>query len=128
MKLALVAALVSVFAIQQPSSRSDLERTFVRVYSSGTPGLIAPVVVRNPMPAYNPGALRQKISGDIELELTIGADGRVRDALVKKGVDSQFGLDDASVAAAANWSFEPGRLNGQPVAVRTTVTIAMRLR
>ena len=128
MKLALVVALVSALAMQQAASGSAPGRPFARVYSLGTPGLIEPVVVRNPQPTYTPEAMRAKLSGDIELELTIGTDGRVMDALIKKSLDQQFGLDDNAITAVASWTFQPGSLAGQPVPVRTTVTIAMRLR
>jgi hypothetical protein len=68
---------------------------FVPVYSVNTPNLIAPVPVRD-------GDRSSPIlrSGAVELEITVGTDGRVRDAMVTKGVDGS--LDALAVRAAAN--------------------------
>jgi TonB family protein len=45
---------------------------------------------------------------------------------VKKSLDTVNGLDDAAIAAARQWRFEPARLSGQPVAVEVTLILEFR--
>jgi len=125
-----IGALVGISAVaiawrplsaaqQQPSA------TFIRVYQHDTPGLIAPTMVRQVHPVYTPAAMQAKAQGDISLEITVDADGSVRDATVTKSVEPS--LDANAVAAVSQWTFTPGRLNDVPVAVRQTITFSLRL-
>jgi len=100
---------------------------FARVYPSSTPGLTAPTPISKPSPPYTPQAMQQKVQGAIDLEITVDKDGRVRDAMVVKSLDALYGMDDEAVKAASRWTFVPGRLNGQPVAVRTVLGFDIRL-
>jgi serine/threonine-protein kinase len=52
--------------------------------------------------------------GTVRVELTIGTDGRVSDARILK---STPGLDNAALAAARRWEFQPVRVNGEAFAV-----------
>ena len=104
---------------QQPIS------TFVRVYSEQTEGLLKPVVMGAPQPIYSPDAMRAKVQGSVALEITVDADGRVRDAMVTKSLEPS--LDDNAVVAISRWTFKPGRLNNVPVSVRLTTEMAFRL-
>ena len=85
------------------------------------------MLVRAPQLTYTPEAMRAKVQGTVELAITIGADGGVRDAMVTKSLDVVTGLDDQAVAASAHAVFQPGRLNGRPVAVRITMDLSARL-
>lgn len=96
---------------------------FVRVYPVGAPGLTDPVVVKLGTFSYTTEAMRAKIQGIVELEVTIAADGTVRDALVTKSLDAATGMDDQAVIAAGKSVFKPGRLNGSAVAVRTKISL-----
>lgn len=128
-----VLSVLSLVAVTQwrPAAQAAASQVspsdFVRVYASGTPGLADPIPLQTKNPVYTPEAMRQKVAGEIQLQVTIDAAGKVRDALVTKSLDSKFGLDDAAVVAASEWTFRPGRLNGQAVPVRTTLTMSMRL-
>jgi TonB family protein len=53
----------------------------------------------------------------MDLEITVGVDGRGRDAMLLTPSGSTQ-VDAFAVRAAANSYFEAGRLDGQPVAVR----------
>jgi outer membrane biosynthesis protein TonB len=46
---------------------------------------------------------------------------------VTKSLDDALGLDAEALAAARLWRFEPGRLNGQPVAVFVHLVMDFRL-
>jgi TonB family protein len=68
------------------------------------------------------------IEGDAAVDVTVGADGRVRDVLLAKSVDATHGMDEALVASAGRWVFTPATLHGQPVPVRVRVTMTFALR
>ncbi|HTR53400.1 MAG TPA: TonB family protein [Kofleriaceae bacterium] len=65
---------------------------------------------------YNDDALKAGIEGTVVLDLIVGADGRVRDVVVVKGIG--HGLDEAALAALHDCRFSPGEKDGKPVAVR----------
>jgi protein TonB len=68
-----------------------------------------------------PDAARQAgITGVVILEITIGPDGRVRDAKVLRSIPL---LDQAAIDTARQWRYEPTLLNGVPVPVIMTVTV-----
>ena len=107
----------------QPTSSA----AFARVYKSGTAGLVDPTPIRRASPLYTPQAMRAKVQGRVELEVTVDANGGVRDAMVTKSLDTAFGMDDEAVKAAAQWIFQPGRLNGTAVPVRMVVGFDLAL-
>jgi protein TonB len=75
-------------------------------------------------PVY-PGIARSaRVSGVVILETTIAEDGSVRDVRVLRSVPL---LDQAAVDAVRQWRFTPTLLNGRPVAVLMTVTVAFRM-
>jgi TonB family protein len=53
-------------------------------------------------------------------------DGTVGAVRIVKSLDTR--LDEQAVQAAARWFFEPGTLNGTPVATRVTLELEFRLR
>ena len=56
------------------------------------------------------------------LELVVRSDGCPSDIRVVRSLDPG-GLDDQAMAAAGQWRFEPGRLNGAPVDVLVTLIL-----
>jgi TonB family protein len=95
-------------------------------YPPGMPGLVHPRVTRQVEPRYTSEAMRQKITGTVEVEVTIDSDGRVSRARVVKSLDSRYGLDESAIRAAQQWRFTPARLNGKPVP--TTVRIVLEFK
>jgi TonB family protein len=139
MTRAIAVTLLMLFATSRESSSftgpsqliPSAERSagLLRVYpSNNTPDLVLPVPIQAPNPHYTPEALHAKIQGTIDLEVTVGTDGRVRDAMVTRSLDSTYGMDDRAIAILSDWRFEPGRLAGKSVAVRTVVTFTMSVR
>ncbi len=82
-------------------------------------------MIRSVDPDYTEDALRRKIQGDVILEVVILRDGRVGQVRVVKSLDP--GLDRNAIAAARQWRFHPGRLQGQPVAVIAEIVVEFRL-
>lgn len=69
-----------------------------------------------------PDAARQAgVRGVVILEIIIGTDGTVTSARVLRSIPL---LDAAAVEAARQWRYEPTQLNGRPVPVIMTVTVA----
>ena len=97
-----------------------------RVYSRTDPAVKAPVVLTEKRPVYTAEAARAKIEGVVTIEGIIGIDGKLREMRVVKGLDS--GLDANALAAAEQWTFTPGSLNGRPVPYRVTIELTFTLR
>ena len=73
---------------------------------------------------YPSDAKDKHVEGNVELLVTVGSDGLVKDASVQKSIPA---LDDAALAAIRQWEFRPGRVKGKPVEVLTTITFSFRL-
>ncbi|MEZ0469974.1 energy transducer TonB [Luteimonas salinilitoris] len=74
----------------------------------------APVAVETPAPRYPSAALRRGDSGEVVLQVRVGADGSTQDVEVVRGSNSRA-LDRAAVAAVRRWRFQPALRDGQPV-------------
>jgi TonB family protein len=84
----------------------------------------APVVIHRVNPLYPESARHDGIAGIVILEVVIGKDGLVKDAVVLKGLPD--GLSESALTAVKQWQFQPGTLNGEPVDVIFNLTIAFR--
>jgi protein TonB len=90
-----------------------------------TSGITAPTRVKDVLPVYPPIAQSARVQGDVIIEATIGADGKMQNARVLRSVPL---LDQAAVAAVLAWESTPTLLNGQPVPIIMTVTVRFRLQ
>jgi protein TonB len=84
----------------------------------------APQKVHHVAPEYPAIARSARITGIVILEAVLGEDGAVRDVRVLRSVPL---LDGAAVEAVRQWRFTPTLLNGAPVPVVMTVTVAFNL-
>jgi periplasmic protein TonB len=100
----------------------------MRVYNESTPGIVLPTVVSRENPPYTRAAMDANLAGNAAVDVTVDADGRVRDVLLVQSLDAVHGLDDAAVATAGRWVFKPGTLNGQPVPVRVRLSMSFKTR
>jgi protein TonB len=76
-------------------------------------------------PVYPQAALRNRISGNVELLLTIDEDGIVEQI---KPISGHPLLISAAVTAVQQWKYSPTLVNGEAVPVMTTVTVIFGLR
>lgn len=126
---ALIACAMETPLMETPlRERTTLERepamqTSARPYRVGG-DVKAPIVVSRVDPVYPEEAKKARISGIVILEALIDASGRVTQTKVLKSLPS--GLDAAAEHAVRQWTFRPGTLNGQPVAVWFLLTMNMR--
>lgn len=75
-------------------------------------------LVYAPPPRYPPDALRDGISGEVLLELTVGADGAVSEAKVVRSSPPRV-FDREALAAVKRWKFTP---IDEPITTRRTIT------
>jgi protein TonB len=84
-----------------------------------------PQKIRDARPVYPAVAQEARIHGIVILEAVIGEDGHVRSLRVLRSIPL---LDQAATDAVRQWVFTPTLLNGQPVPVAMTVTVAFHLQ
>jgi TonB family protein len=75
-------------------------------------------------PIYPLKAKKEKIEGKVVLAAIIGKDGAVENLAVVSGPKV---LQQASLDAVRQWTYKPFLLNGNPVEVKTTVTVTYTL-
>jgi TonB family protein len=77
--------------------------------------------------AYPEAARENGLEGQVKLQLSIGADGRVEDAQVVEGLG--LGCDEAAVALALNMpAWTPATQSGIPVRSRALIALNFRIR
>jgi RNA polymerase sigma factor (sigma-70 family) len=85
-----------------------------------------PTLVRPIQPTFPYKMSRAGIAGDVTVEFSIDAAGKVTDARVLRSSDKEF---EASALAAVNkWQFIPGQKEGQSVTTRASQLIKYDLR
>jgi TonB family protein len=92
--------------------------------AAGSEGVSVPKKTKHIQPAYPQEALAQGVRGIVILDLVLDAQGKVESTSVIRSVP---GLDEAAIAAARQWEYEPTKVDGKPVRVRLTVPITFAL-
>jgi TonB family protein len=95
------------------------------VYQPGA-GIDPPTLVREVRPAYTDEARRQRIEGDVILEIVVRSDGSVGSIKVRRSLGG--GLDQRAIEAVRQWRFNPARRHGTPVDVAVEVSVDFKLR
>ncbi len=90
-----------------------------------TPTEVPLEVVSKPTPVYSDEARKLHIEGDVLLEVEFTATGEIHVLRVVRGLG--HGLDESAVRAVQGMRFKPAQRSGQPIDVRTTVSIVFRL-
>ena len=84
-----------------------------------------PRKIKDVQPVYPEDAKAAGVTGVVILEARVERDGTVSDAQVIRSVEM---LDQSALDAVLQWEFEPGTLDGEPVPVVVTITIAYTLK
>ena len=92
--------------------------------TAGSDGVPVPKKTKHVQPVYPAEALAQGIRGIVILDIVIDAQGKVASTSVLRSVP---GLDEAAIAAARQWEYEPTKVKDKPVSVRVTVPITFSL-
>lgn len=98
-----------------------------QVYSPEDEGVSLPSVIREVQPVYTQAAMEAGIEGDMLLTAVVRPDGTVGQIDVVDSLDAAFGLDESAVEAAGQWRFEPGTVDGEPVAVKVKLEFRFAL-
>lgn len=115
-----LAVLCLLLAIGAPAIAFAQEEPL----TAGSEGVPVPKKVKHVQPVYPAEALAQGIRGIVILDIVVDAHGRVASTSVLRSV---AGLDEAAIAAARQWEYEPAKVGGKPVSVRVTVPITFSL-
>jgi TonB family protein len=83
------------------------------------------MALSRPNPDYPTTAKKQGIQGQVVLRAVIATDGRIHELRVVSAPSAL--LADASFTTVSRWTYRPYLLNGQPVPVETTITVAFAL-
>jgi TonB family protein len=92
--------------------------------AAGSEGVPVPKKTKHVQPTYPQEALAQGVRGIVILDLVVDLQGKVEATNVVRSVP---GLDEAAIAAARQWEYEPSKVDGKPVRVRITVPITFAL-
>jgi protein TonB len=95
------------------------------VYQPGA-GIDPPTLVREVRPIYTDEARRQRLEGDVVLEIVVRSDGSVGNIRVRRSLGG--GLDQRAIDAVRQWRFNPARRHGTPVDVAVEVAVEFKLR
>jgi TonB family protein len=91
-----------------------------------TTGTTAPVEITfKPKPDYTDEGRKQKINGEVRLEVLFKSDGQVHVIRVVQGLG--YGLDEQAVKAAEQIKFKPALREGQPIDSMAQVHIIFEL-
>jgi len=82
-------------------------------------------IVSKPTPVYTDEARELRIEGEVVLEVTFPASGRLRVLRVLGGLG--HGLDEAAIDAAEKIEFKPARRGGRPVNHTVTLRVVFQL-
>jgi len=82
-------------------------------------------VIRRIVPSYPPLALQARVQGVVVLEAVINKEGTIDSLRVVSGHPL---LTRAAIEAVQQWTYRPTLLNGEPVAVVTTITVNFSFR
>jgi TonB family protein len=81
-------------------------------------------LVNKVQPVYPVQAKKDKVTGSVVLAVNIGKDGVVKNLRVVSGPSA---LQRAALDAVKQWRYQPFLLNGDPIEVKTTVTVTFTL-
>lgn len=79
-----------------------------------------PALLTRVEPVFPEQAKAEGLTGDVTLQVDIGADGKVTDVQVLQ--PAGHGFDEAAVAAVKQFTFSPAEIANQPAPVRITYT------
>jgi TonB family protein len=82
--------------------------------------LVKGKVVHQVTPVYPPEAKRKHIEGKVILAAKISKEGRIENLSPVSGPQE---LIAAAIGAVQQWRYQPYMINGEPVAILTTITV-----
>jgi TonB family protein len=91
-----------------------------------SPGVVQGLRVYGPAPSYPEAARQAHIQGQVVLAITVDKNGGVKDVRVASSPSKL--LTDPAIAAVSQWRYQPYRLNGTTIEVKSTVVVNFALQ
>jgi TonB family protein len=86
----------------------------------------SPRPMSQPLPPYTAAARKVGIEGLVLLKAVVLEDGSVANMKILRGLG--YGLDESAILTVQDrWKFQPGTVDGKPVAVEANIEISFRL-
>ncbi len=120
MRKLVLAVCAAAVAVAVPVSAMAQQSAGVRVGGQ----VQAPERISYVPPVYPEIAKAARVSGIVIAEAVVAPDGTVSEARIIRSIAL---LDEAALTAVRQWRYTPTSLNGRPVPVIMTVTVAFRL-
>lgn len=122
----LLFALAAPLYAQAPDSAEAYDaEAGVHILPDEMPELIGGLRDLQERARYPAAARRHGIQGTVFVQFIVDEEGSIRDAEVVRGV---AGLNDEALRVIRESRFKPGRVEGQPVAVRFGLPVRFKLR
>ena len=122
--IALPLCLAGLARAQDTGRAGDKESIPQKPAYRVAPGVANGNLLRKVDPQYPEEAKRNHVQGEVVLQATIDRDGNIASLTVASGTPI---LAQAALEAVRQWKYRPYKLNGDPVAVQTTIKIRFQL-
>jgi TonB family protein len=114
-----------------PETRAQNRKTADKMQAAPAPQarpsvVTGPKVVSQVLPEYTEEARQAKVTGQVDLIVTIRTDGSAQIEKVRNGLG--YGLDEKAREAVEKWIFTPGQKDGVPVTTMIEITVTFSLR
>ena len=122
-----VATAASAVALRvgvNAQSSADRQESKKGAPRSVTPEKMQANLISKVAPKYPPEAKAARIQGTVVLDAVIDKSGRVDDLKVVSGPSE---LQQSSMDAVRHWKYKPFLLNGDPIEVKTTISVVYTL-
>lgn len=106
-------------AHRDPPSRTMTSLSHGRAPAIGGP-IIPPKLLKSIRPVAPADAIRSYVTGNVELDALVDAEGRVKSASVLSGPEA---LRDAAISTVKQYKYAPATQSGRPVAAHINVTV-----
>jgi TonB family protein len=84
--------------------------------------LVHPIIKKKVQPRYPAEAIHKHIQGKVTLGAIVEVDGTLTVVNVLESKTAGQGFEEASIAAAKQWRYTPGRIGNKDVRVHITIT------
>jgi len=105
------------------------ESSVSKIETTDSPEIIlaTPLYRQNPPPQYPARARKRHYQGTVVLQVLVAVDGSVESLEIHQSSGHES-LDRAAVKAVNNWMFEPGKKNGNSIAMQVLVPVKFQIR
>lgn len=83
--------------------------------------LVHPIIRKKVLPRYPAAAIHKHVEGKVALGAIVEIDGTLTVVNVLESTTTGQGFEEASIAAAKQWRYTPGRIGNKDVRVHITI-------